>query len=322
MVLSRVFIILFLVGGCGHQGPPKKGSVTPRVPVQKHTVTVAPIRLPDRIVDSVKGRTIVSPSVWNQETISFSEGMPQTLVVRAGDSVYTISRRSGVPISSIINRNGLHPPYVLKEGQKLVLVSPRIHIVQQGEDAYQIAQQHGVSPSRLLAQNNLTSVRVKSGQMIVLPAAPAPMVLETQKPSSMTVRQLRSQPLPPRSRRGFIRPVTGPVVMGFGRQGHGIYCDGINMRVPSGTRVQAADNGVVAYVGSDIKSYGNLVLVKHAGGWVTAYAHLKNISVGKGIVVKQGQTLGLSGDTGYVRSPQVHFEIRKNGKPIDPNRRW
>lgn len=292
-----------------------------KVSVRKHTVTSAPIHLPPRIAESAHGRTIVSPSVWNQKTISFSEGMPQTITVRRGESVYTVSRRYGVPIPAIITRNSLRPPYTLKIGQKLILMSPRVHIVQKGEDAYQIAQQHGVSPTRLLVQNDLTSTRVKVGQVIVLPEPPAPIIVPPKAhtlPRVVTARQLRSTTLPTRSSHGFRRPVAGPVVMAFGRHGHGVYCDGINIRVPIGTRVQAADHGVVAYVGKDIKSYGNLVLIKHAGGWVTAYAHLKDTSVRKGDTVRQGQMVGRSGDTGYVRSPQLHFEIRKNGRPINP----
>lgn len=310
------------LGGCVRAPRLTPSSSVHKASVQKHKVTTAPIHLPSRIVHSREGRTIVSPSVWNQETLSFSEGMPQTVNVKPGDSVYTVSRRYGVPIPNIINTNRLHPPYPLKPGQKLILVSPRIHIVQKGEDAYQIAHQHRVSPSRLVAQNGLESHPLKVGQMIVLPPPPTPSVVESSlvKRDSLPpkVRSPTSRTIPLRSSRGFIRPTSGPIVMSFGRQSHGVYCDGINIRIAEGTRIKAADHGVVAYVGNNIKSYGNLVLVRHAGGWVTAYAHLKTMIVRRGEIVRQGQSIGLGGATGYVNGPQLHFEMRKNGKPIKP----
>jgi murein DD-endopeptidase MepM/ murein hydrolase activator NlpD len=118
---------------------------------------------------------------------------------------------------------------------------------------------------------------------------------------------------------GFRWPVRGRVIAGFGPKPNGIQNDGINLAVPEGTPVKAADDGVVAYAGNELKGYGNLVLVRHSNGFVTAYAHASEIMVKRGDAVKRGQVIAKSGQTGSVASPQLHFEIRKGATPVDPS---
>jgi murein DD-endopeptidase MepM/ murein hydrolase activator NlpD len=113
-------------------------------------------------------------------------------------------------------------------------------------------------------------------------------------------------------------PVVGRVIAGFGGRPDGTHNDGINMSVPLGTEVHAAENGVVAYAGSELKGYGNLVLLRHDNGWVTAYAHNDELLVKRGDKVKRGQVIGKAGKTGTVDQPQVHFELRQGSKPVDP----
>src|SRR5204863_7393264 len=115
--------------------------------------------------------------------------------------------------------------------------------------------------------------------------------------------------LPARAAR-CIWPVKGRLVAGFGPAGKGLHNDGINIAAPIGTQVRAVDNGVVAYAGSELKGFGNLLLIKHADGVTTAYAHNQKLLVTKGDVVKQGQVVATVGKTGNVDSPQLHFEVR------------
>ncbi len=117
---------------------------------------------------------------------------------------------------------------------------------------------------------------------------------------------------------GFRWPVRGRVIAAFGPKPNGLQNDGINLAVPEGTPVKAAEDGVVAYAGNELKGYGNLVLVRHANGFVTAYAHASDILVKRGDSVKRGQVIAHSGQTGNVTSPQLHFEIRKGATPVDP----
>ncbi len=111
----------------------------------------------------------------------------------------------------------------------------------------------------------------------------------------------------------FRWPARGRIIQGF-RNGN----EGINIAVPEGTSVKAAEAGVVAYAGSELKGYGNLVLIKHPNGYVSAYAHNGDVSVKRGETVKRGQTIARSGQSGNVSSPQLHFELRKGSTPVDP----
>ena len=117
----------------------------------------------------------------------------------------------------------------------------------------------------------------------------------------------------------FRWPVRGRVIASFGPTPNGLQNDGINLAVPEGTPVKAAEDGVVAYAGNELKGYGNLVLVRHSNGFVTAYAHASEILVKRGETVKRGQVIAHSGQTGNVTSPQLHFEIRKGSTPVDPS---
>jgi murein DD-endopeptidase MepM/ murein hydrolase activator NlpD len=113
-------------------------------------------------------------------------------------------------------------------------------------------------------------------------------------------------------------PTTGRVIAGFGGRPDGTHNDGINLAVPLGTEIHAAESGVVAYAGNELKGYGNLVLLRHDNGWVTAYAHNDELLVKRGDKVKRGQVIAKAGKTGSVDQPQVHFELRQGSKPVDP----
>ena len=116
----------------------------------------------------------------------------------------------------------------------------------------------------------------------------------------------------------FRWPVRGKVITSYGAKTNGKANDGINLAVPEGTPVKAAEDGVVAYSGNELKGYGNLVLVRHANGYVTAYAHASELLVKRGDTIKRGQVIAKSGQSGEVASPQLHFEIRKGSTPVDP----
>ena len=116
----------------------------------------------------------------------------------------------------------------------------------------------------------------------------------------------------------FRWPVRGKVITSYGAKTNGMANEGINLSVPEGTPVRAAEDGVVGYSGNDVKSYGNLVLVRHSNGYVTAYAHASEVLVKRGDAIKRGQIIAKSGQSGEVGSPQLHFEIRKGSSPVDP----
>jgi murein DD-endopeptidase MepM/ murein hydrolase activator NlpD len=123
---------------------------------------------------------------------------------------------------------------------------------------------------------------------------------------------------PPRAAGRFLMPVKGSIISGFGPKPGGQHNDGLNIAASKGTAVIAADNGVVAYAGNELRGFGNLLLIRHADGWVTAYAHLDHIDVERGAEVKRGQKIGGVGQSGGVPSPQLHFEVRKGSQAVDP----
>ena len=118
----------------------------------------------------------------------------------------------------------------------------------------------------------------------------------------------------------FRWPARGRVIVGFGASLNGVRNDGINLALPEGTTVKAAEEGVVAYANNELKGHGNLILIKHSDGYVTVYAHAKELLVKRGDQIKRGQVIARSGQTGNVNAPQLHFEVRKGATPLDPMR--
>ncbi len=152
--------------------------------------------------------------------------------------------------------------------------------------------------------------------------APAPAPVQQVALAPQTGNAGSLAPLAPEpaadATEGFRWPVRGRIISGFGKKPNGERNDGINLAVPEGTSVKAAEDGTVIYAGNELKSYGNLVLIRHANGWVSAYAHNSKLEVKRGDQVKRGQVIALSGMSGGVTTPQVHFELRKDATPVDP----
>lgn len=152
------------------------------------------------------------------------------------------------------------------------------------------------------------------------PSASAPVAEPppTQVAAAPPPAPPREETVPARAGNRFLWPVRGTILSGFGEKPGGLRNDGINIGAPRGTAVAAAENGVVAYAGNQLKSFGNLVLIRHDGGWVTVYAHLDAIGVEQGQRVTRGQGIGTVGQTGNVRSPQLHFAVRKGEQVLNP----
>jgi murein DD-endopeptidase MepM/ murein hydrolase activator NlpD len=147
------------------------------------------------------------------------------------------------------------------------------------------------------------------------PVAPASAVSADQHAAAVPVPL---PPAPPATGRGFVWPVHGPLLAEFGTTGKGQHNDGINIAVPRGTPVLAAQDGVVAYSGNELRGFGNLLLIKHADGWMTAYAHNDTLLVKRGDTVRRGQQIAKAGDSGGVAQPQLHFEVRQGTRAVDP----
>ncbi len=260
---------------------------------------------------------------------SSGTGYPGTVVVRKGDTVYGISRRYNVSTRMIIDENRLRPPFTLQVGQRLKLPTPQHHVVARGETLYGVSRRYGLDMRSLARANGLRSpYALQVGQRLAIPGgtkniATASKAKPTPKPAKKTTAKSSSpkKPLstpPPRSKSGFQWPVRGKLVSGFGPKAGGLHNDGVNIALSEGSPVKATQNGVVAYAGTAIDGYGRLILIKHADGWTSAYAHNKVMLVARGDKVKRGQVIAKVGQTGDVKTPQLHFELRKGTRAVDP----
>ena len=280
---------------------------------------------------STPAKLIVAPLREPVEPIPPS----QMVEVRANDTLYAVATRYQVTPQSVIEANGLQPHYNLRKGQTQKLVARRTKVVRQGDSVYVISQRYAVSQYQLAQLNFLKPpFELKIGQKLQLPNSLDFSVLDVGLPDGVSGTNI-AQPAPtktsvpaaPRKRfvapslagsSGFSWPVQGEIIAEFGPSQRGVHNDGVNIAASEGASVGAAAKGRVAFVGTNIKSFGKLVLVKHDGGIITAYAHLGDISVTEGDIVTAGQSIGTIGRSGRVDSPQLHFEIRKSRQPIDP----
>jgi murein DD-endopeptidase MepM/ murein hydrolase activator NlpD len=397
---------MLALAGCNQSGRPPAGSAPPPEP-QPAAAAPAP-------------NSVGSPAA-------------SSYTVVAGDTVHGVANRFGVPIRSLIDLNGLQPPFTLTPGQVLNIPDQRVHIVAPGDTINSISQQYGIDASTLVRTNAIPEpYTILVGQTLVLPApiepvsvaaAPvattegavvsAPLPAETAAASELpdvepsaepgptvpvptptgSTQGLEAPPVvlpgagagvasppPPKPDGGgtqpaaaanaadptapaatpslpvetapdataadnagtdaagtqtaavdpmliepaarssgmFLWPVTGKVVSEFGPKADGLHNDGINIAAPIGTPVRAAENGVVVYAGNELRGFGNMLLIRHADGFVTAYAHNESLLVARGETVERGQIVARVGASGNVETPQLHFEIRQGTDAVDP----
>ncbi|MHA1189163.1 MAG: peptidoglycan DD-metalloendopeptidase family protein [Alphaproteobacteria bacterium] len=229
--------------------------------------------------------------------------------------------------------------------------------VRSGDTLYSIARRHGVSTNQLMAANSMSGSSIRSGQSLTIPggsaiaaptaiakasvnrqpaptklamirpapkkaaAAPAPVTYTPPRRLEAPVapsKQQQTAQAPKKKATGFRWPVRGRIISDYGKKPNGERNDGINIAVPAGVGVKAADDGIVIYSGNELKSYGNLVLVKHADGWVTAYGHNSKNLVKRGDTIRRGQVIAETGMSGGAKTPQLHFEVRKGANPVNP----
>lgn len=290
--------------------------------------------------------------------LSNAGASPGHVTVQSGDSLWLIAQREGITLAELIRTNGLKSPYRILPGQRLKLPRKRVYTVRAGDSLYGIAERYNLGRHQLARANGLASpYRIFPGQRLVLPRSPAPVKPPTVKAASRDVIESRGASVPPaRPSKSAPRktasapqetvrpiakrpvtvtkkepvkvtpapagplawPVSGRVISRFGPKKGGLFNDGINLAVPKGTSIRAAGDGTVVYAGNELRGFGNLLLVRHGGGLTTAYAHNDKLLVQRGDRVRRGQSIAQAGQTGGVDQPQLHFEIRKGKRAIDP----
>ncbi|MBI05716.1 MAG: peptidase M23 [Rhodospirillaceae bacterium] len=328
-ILVASTLPLLLTTACGRQtlapvvmgGPDTKSAKEPAASTPPHSIK-EPVAIATAVVPMPK----VKPAF---ETTQPLPAENVSVTVQSGDTVYALSRRHDVGVRDIIRNNGLKPPYKLLVGQIIHLPIARYHTVRPGETLYGLSLHYGVDMSVLVRANRIPSpYRLVVGGRLYLPGsipktqqesaiAPARTATVPERPVKQVRKGMPSKP-PPLAAKYFLWPAEGRLLSGFGPKEGGLHNDGINFAVPRGAPLRAAENGVVAYAGNELPGYGNLLLIRHASGWMSAYAHNERLLVERGQIVDRGQIISRAGSSGNVSSPQAHFELRRNGKPVNP----
>ena len=240
---------------------------------------------------------------------------PETHQVAQGETLYSLGRKFGVTAGAIASSNGIDARKPLKLGAQLKIPA----------GGAVVAKADTAKPANPPGQETITDKGAASTAVAEarnapskLPPVAAPQVEKPAAPATQTADAGSGAAPAPADATGMRWPVRGKVISGFGAKPNGLKNEGINIAVPEGTSVRAADAGVVAYAGNELKGYGNLVLIRHDGGMVTAYAHAKELFVKRGDTVKRGDVIAKAGQTGSVSSPQLHFEVRKGATALDP----
>ena len=262
---------------------------------------------------------------------------------REGETLYSISRMYDMKVNDVIALNNLKFPYPIYPGDKIKIVKDKNkkseknlqlaleskakkenNIKPAEEKAKEIVEKknskeiekYGFKPSEVraleLAKRNDSS---RTAQNIINPSKNE--IVETKLSINKPIDKDSIKKIANKTNR-FSWPVRGEVISKFGPKSAGLYNDGINIKAKDGQAVSSSEDGIVAYVGSELKGYGNLVIVKHSGGWISAYAHLKNSAVAIGQKISKGQKIGNVGNSGKVKFPQLYFGLRKGRDAVNP----
>jgi murein DD-endopeptidase MepM/ murein hydrolase activator NlpD len=277
------------------------------------------------------------------------------VVVAQGETAAVLANRYGIPMDALVKTNGFSSASQIQPGSRIVIPvynaalaassgaiavrntvasakaagTPPRSLASQAE-ALKLAKSHApatktaaIEPAAKLAQKVSQNAPAKKPAAAASASNAAPGTAKQETPRTAKVEPAPAanpEPVKASAMVGdaanpeFRWPARGRIIQAFKPGGN----DGINIAVPEGTSVKAAESGVVAYAGNELKGYGNLILIRHPNGFVSAYANTSDIEVKRGETVKRGQTIAKSGQSGNVASPQLHFELRKGTTPVDP----
>jgi murein DD-endopeptidase MepM/ murein hydrolase activator NlpD len=264
---------------------------------------------------------------------------PERIKVQPGQTLSGIAHTYHIPMQAIAETNHLLPPYRIGVGQTLVIPlagqptaplasaslatisPPKPEEVTASKRPEAVPADHLTPPPPAGSPPTASTPGLSAG-----PATADAPRRDSKSAAAPTeppvVPEPQTSPPPTASARApdgtFLWPVRGHVLAGYGSGRDGTHNDGINISAPRGAAVEATDEGVVAYAGNELRGYGNLILVKHRNGWISAYAHCDLILVKRGDKVARGQTIARVGATGNVAEPQLHFELRRGNHAVDP----
>ncbi|MDA0901980.1 MAG: M23 family metallopeptidase [Proteobacteria bacterium] len=296
LITSLLLCIMFILASCSQKNPA-------RIVNNSHA-------LYDRHSPHNKNK------YQDRSSKTFSGSASVTIV--QGDTLYDIAKENGISMRDLINANNLSAPYILRIGDRLRLPGAKYHTVVAGDNLYYISRTYGLNINDLIAFNDLKKpYTIRVGDRLKIPNS-ASFKAETPRKTEAVYKKPKA--FSGRDNGKFIWPIKGEVVSTFGHKSGGLYNDGINIKAAKGSEVKVVRDGVVAYVGSELKGYGNLVIVKHSNNWISAYAHLDTTKVKRGDKVAKGSSIATVGATGNVDYPQLYFGIRRGRDAVDPQK--
>ena len=272
------------------------------------------------------------------------QGCGVSYTVQPNDTLSGIAQRCGVEMYELAEQNDLNQPFTLQAGQVLSLPGGQIHTVQRGENLYRIALSYGMTTEEMAALNDIpppytihpgqqlrTSASVRTASVASPPPAAPPVAREPARPAARVEARApnpstsaparpvdHSRSIAPAPGGAFVWPLDGEVLQSFGPQEGGRRSDGLKIAARVGDPVVAAASGQVIYAGDELQNFGQLVLIRHENGYVTAYAHNSVLRVAENAEVQAGDVIAEAGQTGSADRPMLHCEVRRNMSPIDP----
>lgn len=293
-------------------------ATTPEALANKNNLDMSkPLQIGQKLYITQSAPRAATASAVPSATPATPKNVPTTtrvqlteITVGAGDTLYSLSRKYSVPVNDLAVMNNISAPFTLSVGQKLKVPNLASAPVR---GATTVAPQLPARP----AQSATPAAKTTQQGTTATIKTPAQTKPAKQKISSDPTKKLPA--IAARSSSKFSWPVRGKILSHYGAKSGGLFNDGINISAARGTAVKAAENGVVAYAGNEVKGMGNLVIIQHSGGWMTVYAHMDSMAVRRGARVSVGQKIGTVGATGKVDKPQLHFEIRKGTKAYNPS---
>ena len=306
---------------------PRDGQVTERAPASGPSA--APTAASYAPAKSYRARSEPAAVAAAPAPADTSGRYDGSYTVKPGDSLYSIARQHHMLYSELQRVNGITDPRKVKPGAVLKVPGGGASSAEASGAASPSAPSDApdataAQPARFGDSTTMQptvingSKRVASLNTTANDASPVVAPVEQDRPGDKVAV---ASPTASAGAADGIKlrwPAEGKIIYTFGGRPDGTHNDGINLAVPLGTEVHAAEGGVVVYSGSELKGYGNLILLRHDNGWVTAYAHNDELEVKRGEKVQRGQVIAKAGKTGSVDQPQVHFELRQGSRPVDP----
>ena len=251
-----------------------------------------------------------------------SNQIPDYIIVKDGEDIAKIASIYSIKRQDLIRANALKKPYKLQTGQILNMPNFIFHEVGIGENLQVIAKIYDQNPEIIKELNNLQSpYNLRAGQILKIAIRtniPEGAALNSALHPDAKISKAKGSAVVLTKPAAFIMPVTGKVIKTYGLQDVGVRNDGINILAAKGEAVKAVAAGKILYAGSELKGYGNLIIIQHSNNLMTAYAHLDDKAMRKDDFVHRGQVIGHVGNSGNVKTPQLYFAIRKGKTPVDP----